>query len=195
MKRRTALKAAIGAPLFAHPEFGLPWVLPLLRVILGLEVRGAATASVAGRALASRAVTRTVVRGGVTKTIQTVTTAEMGISIAGVTALSLTAAELLKEYDCKALCVQGVSDTGKVISEAFSKPSHVTVNIYNTVTGKFEDYARQYVNPGRFEYSFDLPRSLPLGVKFVEGVADDDKSVKPFRSANILLAGAGDVFS
>jgi hypothetical protein len=193
MNRRDGLRVVSGTILCSAIQpraFGL-LVGPILRILLGISVRG--TANVAARSVASRAVTMSVSRAGLTSTVQAVTTREIGVSIAGVAALSIPAAELLAEYNCQAIFVKGVDETVTVISNALSRPTHITVEIYNSITGRVEDYRREYANSGNFEFKFQLPWEGSRTVKRLNGRADDDHSVPHFSTGNILFTESHDV--
>lgn len=180
------------ATAYAPTALSAGFLIPLFKVLAGVGVKKSAPQI--GRIAASRIVTRTVVRGGVTTTVQTITTAELGITVAGITALSVGAAELLSKFDCKLLCVRDESDVATVVSESLSRPTHVTIDVFDVQTGRVEDYSREYVNPGNSQFKFKIPKTVNVGVKRLDGRADDDPKIQPFSSGNILLAGADDVF-
>ncbi len=193
MERRKILTASTAiAVAGALPNAGAIGPLAIFRFLLGLGVRGTATAG--ARAMSSRAVTMSVSRAGVTRSVQVVTTKELGISVAGVVAFSIPAAEAMANHECKSVCIEGVHDLGKVTSSiALPIPTHVTVNIFNGVTRKFEDYRREYVNSGAFEFTFRLPWEPETSVKQFDGRADDDAKIAPFSSGNVLLVRNSDV--
>lgn len=193
MKRRQILAASSAIAVAGSlPSASAIGPLAILRFILGLGVRGTATAG--ARAMASRAVTMSVSRAGVTRTVQVVTTKELGISVAGVVAFSIPAAEAMANYDCRSVCIEGVHEFGKLTSSiALTIPTHVTLNIFNGVTRKFEDYRREYANSGAFEFTFKLPWEPETSVKQFDGRADDDPRIAPFTTGNVLLVRNADV--
>jgi len=196
MNRRHALIYSSAGVLFSSavaPASAALQLIPLLKILGGLTVKRSAPAAIGIGA--SRIVTRTIVRGGVVKTVQTVSTAQLGISVAGISALSLGAAELIEKFGCKSIYVRGESDAATVVSQALTRPTHVTINVYNAETGKLEDYGREYVNPGNSEFRFKIPNGVDVGVKRLDGRADDDPTIPPFTSGNVLLAGRDDVFA
>jgi len=165
----------------------------LLRFVFSFAVRREATA-LAGSAVRS-ALTRTVVSGTTRKTVQVVSTRQLGISIAGISYLSAPAAEAVEKYNCNAVVIQGKNDTSFIESiSVIQKSINLQLNIINVHLSKIEHEKGIYIAPGEFRYSIDFPRSLPLGVKRLEAKALKSE-IEPFYSGNILLAGEHDVFS
>lgn len=191
MYRRKAMLAIAPALLVLQTEADA-FVPLLLRILLGVGVRG--TATVGARAIASRAVTMSVTRAGVARTMQVVTTREIGISIAGVVALSVTAAEVVAQYDIKAICVREIDKFATVVADnILINPTQLTVNIFNSVSSMLEKTVPIYANAGRKEFEFELPWETGRYVRRFDGSANSDSSVKKFTSGNVLFTSVEDV--
>jgi hypothetical protein len=193
MDRRDVLRAgaglALGSVILPSEAF-----FPLLfRFLFSSAIR--AGGSVAVRSSARTVLTRTVTAGATRKTVQVVTTRELGVSIAGVSYVSVAAAEAIEKHKCTAICVQGQSDSTTLISDNPVRQSiNLAVNFVNVAANRVEHDWGMYVAPGEFRYSIDFPRFLTPGVKRLDGYSPTPNKIKPFSSGNIYLAGMSDVF-
>jgi hypothetical protein len=191
MNRRSAILAAttLGSGLPNSASAFLPLVF---RVLMGVGVRGTATAG--ARVMSSRAVSMSVTRSGVTRTMQVVTTRNIGISLTGIVALSVTAAEVVSQYDVKAICVREIDKYATIVTDnVLINPTQLTVNIINAVSNAIEDTKPIYANAGKKEFEFDLPWETGRSVRRFEGFANSNRAVRPFSSGNILFTSSEDV--
>lgn len=164
----------------------------LLRILLGTGIRG--TANVAAQGMARSAVTMSVRRGAMTASMQVVTTKQIGITITGVLALSVPAAEIVAQHDVKAICVRGIDKYATVVADNFMVNStQLVVNVYNSVNNSLENSIPLYANVGKKEFEFDLPWETGRHVRRFEGSAKTDRTVRPFSSGNVLFTSTEDV--
>lgn len=188
--RRHALLATgalLGAPITSNALLPL-----LLRFFFTSGVRAGASAAVRG--VATRAVTRTVVSGGVTRSVQMVASREIGLSIGGVAFVSVAMAQAVEDYNCKAVCVIGNDKDATLASSSPVKEAmNLTINIINAVANTIESDRGIYITPGEFQYSIPFPNFLQNGVKRLEAVSPRGL-IKPVSSENFYLAHPLELF-
>lgn len=188
MDRRLALKVAFGSMVVGcgFNANSAIFAIPIFKFFGSLFVRSASSTAI--RSVATTTLTRTVVKNGVVRTMAFTSTRSLGISVAGITAISAEAAELYEKFKPQIIVpLEKENPVSIITSQALEKSMQLIVDVTDPAREIVTSSIPIYANKGKSEFNFILPWEVNNpSIRKLEGRSKYD-NIEPFRSETVLF--------